>query len=303
MTNTQMILRGASLLALAGIAGCSSVPAANTALDQARDRYIAAQADPKVTSLASEELKRAGESLTVAERAWTGRDPDARVDHLAYMTLQRVVVAEETAKGRAAQAVSAGAAAERERMRLALRTTEADRARADLADSQARNARMTADQARRDAARERADASSQREQAARVAALEAELLALHAKQTERGMVLTLGDVLFDTGLSQIRPEGMRNMTKLADFLKRYPEARASIEGHTDSVGSAGSNHLLAQRRADSVQSALLGLGAPSASLSTRAFGPDVPVGANDTAAGRQMNRRVEIVFANDRPGV
>jgi outer membrane protein OmpA-like peptidoglycan-associated protein len=305
--NTRMILRSTCLLALTGLfAACSSVPAANTALDQARDRHEAAQRDSQVTSLAAEELKLAGESLAIAEQAWTDRDPNATVDHLAYMALQRVVIAEETAAARSAQAVTAGAAAEREQMRLALRTGEADRARAELAQSRERNARMAADQADRESARALADAAGLRERAAqdaRVAELEAELLAMNAKQTERGMVLTLGDVLFDTGLSQIQPEGLRNMAKLSEFLKRYPEARASIEGHTDSVGSAKSNYALAQRRADSVQSALIGLGVPSASLSTRALGPDVPVATNDTPSGRQMNRRVEIVFANDYAGL
>jgi outer membrane protein OmpA-like peptidoglycan-associated protein len=294
-----MISQSACLIAMAGLfAACSSVPPANTALDQARDRYAAAQSDSQVTSLAAEELKQAGKSLSVAEQASIDQDPDATVDHLAYMTLQRVVIAEETASGRAAQAVTAGAAAERERMRLALRTGEANRARADLAESQQRNASMTAAQAEASAAAEREQALKD----ARVAELEAQLLALNAKQTERGMVLTLGDVLFDTGLAQIRAEGSRNMVKLAEFLKRYPEARASIEGHTDSVGSANSNYSLAQRRADSVRSALIGLGVPTASMSTRAHGPDVPVATNETAAGRQMNRRVEIVFANDIAG-
>lgn len=298
--NTRSNLRGAFVLAMAGLAAaCTSVPDSNTALDQARDRYAAAQLDSQVTALAAEELKLAGESLSDAERAWTDRDPNTTVDHLSYMALQRIVIAEETAAARAAQAVTANAAAERERMRLALRTDEADRARAELGRSRERNAQMTAEQADRDAAAARERAS----QDERVAALEAELLALNAKQTERGMVLTLGDVLFDTGLSQLQPEGVRNMAKLAQFLKRYPEARASIEGHTDSVGSARSNYALAQRRADSVQAALIGLGVAPASLSTRALGPDLPVATNDTPAGRQMNRRVEIVFANDHAGL
>jgi outer membrane protein OmpA-like peptidoglycan-associated protein len=304
--NTRKIAQGVCLIAMTSLfAACSSVPASNTALDQARDRYAAAQLDSQITSLAAEELEQAGRSLRLAEQAWSKRDPNATVDHLAYMALQRVVIAQETASGRAAQAVTAGAASERERMRLALRTSEADRARADLAKAQERNTRMTAAEAERDAARALTDAAALRAQAAkdaRVAELEAELLALNAKQTERGMVLTMGDVLFDTGLAQIRAEGTRNMAKLADFLKRYPEARASIEGHTDSVGSVSSNYSLSQRRADSVRSALIGLGVPTASMSTRAHGPDVPVAANDTPSGRQMNRRVEIVFANDNAG-
>ncbi len=294
--STRRTHRGACLLAMAALfAACSSVPPANTALDQARDRFEAAQRDSQITSLAAEELKQADRSLSLATQAWEDQEPNATVDHLAYMALQHVVVAEETALGRAAQEVTAGAAAERERMRLALRTSEADRARADLAQSQRRNELMAAAQSEADAAARREEERKD----ARVAELEAQLLALDAKKTDRGMVLTLGDVLFDTGRAQIRAEGARNMTKLAEFLKRYPEARASIEGHTDSVGSAESNYLLSQRRADSVHSALTALGVPAASLSTRAHGPDIPVATNDTASGRQMNRRVEIVFAND----
>lgn len=294
--NTRSTFRGGCLLAMASlIAACSSVPPANTALDQARERYDAAQRDSQVTSLAAEELKQAGRSLSAANEAWESREPDSRVDHLAYMTLQHVILAQETATGRAAQAVTARAAEERERMLLALRTREADQAREELAESELRNERMATAQS--EAAAAAADRESERKDA-RVTELEEQLVALNAKKTDRGMVLTLGDVLFDTGRAQIRPEGARNMQKLAEFLKRYPEARASIEGHTDTVGSAQSNYVLSQRRADSVHSALTSLGVPADSLSTRAHGPDIPVATNDTAAGRQMNRRVEIVFAN-----
>jgi outer membrane protein OmpA-like peptidoglycan-associated protein len=294
--STRRILQGACLLAMAGLfAACSTVPSANMALDQARDRYAAAQRDTQITRFAAEELQQAERSLSVATQAWENKDPNVTVDHLAYMALQHVVVAEETAAGRAAQEVTANAAAERERMRLALRTSEADRARADLAQSQRRSELMAAAQAEADAAAR----SEEQSKDARLEELEAQLLALDAKKTDRGMVLTLGDVLFDTGRAQIRAEGARDMQKLAEFLKRYPEARASIEGHTDSVGSPASNYTLSQRRADSVHSALTGLGVPAASLSTRAHGPDIPVATNDTPAGRQMNRRVEIVFAND----
>jgi outer membrane protein OmpA-like peptidoglycan-associated protein len=293
--NTRLISQGVCLIAIASLfAACASVPAPNTVLDQARDRYEAAQRSHQVTSLAAEELKRAGKSVNAAEQAWTNRDPDATVDHLAYMALQRVVIAEETAAARAAQAVTASAAAEREQMLLALRTGEADRARADLAESKRRNASLAA-----------AQAEAEREQAlkdARVAELEAQLVALNAKQTERGMVLTLGDVLFDFGLAELRAQGSQDMRNLAEFLKHYPETRVSIEGHTDSVGSASSNYTLGQRRADSVYSALIGLGVPSVSLTTRSHGPDIPVATNETEAGRQMNRRVEIVFANDYAG-
>ncbi len=111
--NVRRTIQGTCLLLIASLfAACSSVPTANTALDQARDRYQAAQGDSQITSLAAEELKQAGRSLSKATQAWENQEPDGTVDHLAYMALQHVVVAEENAAGRAAQAVTANAAAE-----------------------------------------------------------------------------------------------------------------------------------------------------------------------------------------------
>ena len=120
---------------------------------------------------------------------------------------------------------------------------------------------------------------------------------LNAKQTDRGMVVTLGDVLFDTGKSQILASGSSNIAKLADFFKRNPERTALIEGYTDDVGAAGANFELSQQRANAVMTALIGLGVTADRLTTLAHGEDMPTADNATAAGRQMNRRVEIVIA------
>ena len=87
------------------------------------------------------------------------------------------------------------------------------------------------------------------------------------------------------------------MTKLADFFKRYPQRSATIEGYTDSIGTDSANLMLSERRASSVMTALVSLGVPSDRLSTRAHGAQMPVADNGTSAGRQMNRRVEVVFA------
>jgi outer membrane protein OmpA-like peptidoglycan-associated protein len=111
------------------------------------------------------------------------------------------------------------------------------------------------------------------------------------------MVVTLGDMLFDTGKAQLLPGGSRNITKLAEFFAKNPDRTASIEGHTDNVGSAAMNYTLSERRANAVMGALVAAGVPRGNLSTRALGPDMPAATNDTAAGRQMNRRVEIVIA------
>ena len=285
----------ALLTLTAALAACSSVPERNAALEQARGSYNSAQADPQVARLAPDELKRAGEALRVADQARASGDSVASVDHLAYLTTQRVTIAQETASSKAAQAVTAGAAAERDKLRLAQRTNEADLAQQQLAQSQQSNARKSSELAV-------ADATAQRDQA-RVSDLESQLKDLNAKKTERGMVVTLGDVLFDSGQSKLLVGSQPNMVKLAEVFKRNPQRRASIEGFTDSVGGAAMNMDLSQRRASAVMSALVDLGVPADHRTTKAFGAGQPVASNGTAAGRQLNRRVEIVFAPESGGL
>lgn len=288
--NTKLI--PVTLLAAALVA-CATTPTPNSALEQARARLMSAQADSQVATLAPDELKRAGEALRLAESSWSGGGAPATVDHLAYMTSQRVTIAQATAASLAAQAITAGAGAERDKMRLAVRTNEADTAKQQLAESQQSNAQKTAELAAADAAAQRDKASRD----ARVSNLEMQLKDMNAKKTDRGIVVTLGDVLFDSGKSALRADGSRNMTKLADVFKRNPDSKASIEGYTDSVGSADFNQELSGRRAGAVMAALVSLGVPADHLTTQAHGEDMPVASNDSAAGRQMNRRVEIIFA------
>ncbi len=302
MNNRLFYLTAPTLVALATMAACSTTPTPNGALEQVRARVQATQADTQVASLAPDELKRAGESLRVADKAWVEGGNPATINHLAYMTGQRVTIAQETAASLAAQAVTAGAGAERDRMRLAERTNEADRAKSDaemakakLADAQQANAQKAAELAAADAAALRDKALLDRREA-RVSNLEMQLKDLNAKKTDRGIVVTLGDVLFDSGKAQLQPEASRNMGKLAEVFKADPARKASIEGYTDSVGSASSNQELSSRRAGAVMSALVGLGVPADRLTTRSHGEEMPVASNDTASGRQMNRRVEIVF-------
>ena len=294
----------------AALAACSSIPERNGALEQARGRFDAAQSDPQVATLAPDELKRAGQALREADKASTDRSSLATVDHLAYLTMQRVVIAQDTARSRASQAVTASAAAERDKMRLALRTAEVDVAQQQLAISKQANVQTTAELAMAKQATAQktselatADAAAATEKMrmerrnAQIAELEMQLRDMNAKKTERGMVVTLGDVLFDTGQARLLPDRGGNMAKLADFFKRYPLRTASIEGYTDSVGSASANVELSGRRAAAVMTALVSMGVAADHLSTRAHGADMPAASNDTAAGRQLNRRVEIVIA------
>ncbi len=291
MTTRFVLLAGVAAL----LQACSAMPENNVALDQARSRYEVARLNPQVGSLAADELKRADLALRTAQQALTDGQPSTEVDHLAYLTSQRVTIAQDSASSRADLAVTEGAGAERDKMRLALRTREADATRQQLTMSQQANATKTVELAAADSMARREQARSARSDA-RVSDLETQLKDLNAKKTDRGIVVTLGDVLFDTGHWQLLPQAGRDMAKLAGVFQNDPLRRATIEGYTDSVGGAQANYLLSERRANAVMGELVKLGVSPAHLTIRAHGADEPVASNGTAAGRQLNRRVEILF-------
>jgi outer membrane protein OmpA-like peptidoglycan-associated protein len=121
---------------------------------------------------------------------------------------------------------------------------------------------------------------------------------MQAKVTDRGVVLTLGDVLFTSGNADLKAGVAGNLNKLVAFLNQYSDRTVTIEGYTDSVGSEDYNQGLSQRRADSVKAYLMGQGVSSIRLSASGRGESVPVAGNDSATGRQQNRRVEVVISN-----
>ncbi len=177
--------------------------------------------------------------------------------------------------------------------------------RADLASSQVEIARAAA-QSRKSQA-EIAELGDQRDKVLRQAAesqvdtLRQQLADLQAQQTERGIVLTVGDVLFDVGLATLKPGAINEIVRLAQFLQENPDRRVTIEGHTDSTGSLATNLVLSQRRAEAVADALVAAGVPRQRITATGLGPDFPVANNATAAGRQQNRRVEVVIENAPP--
>jgi outer membrane protein OmpA-like peptidoglycan-associated protein len=315
-----------TLIVAAVLAGCSSLPANNSQLDEARHDYANAQANPQVTSLAAGELKQASTSLDKANNAWSKNEDKPVVDHLAYVAKQEVAIARQTADQKTAELAVTNAASERDAVRLEARTREAEAAQRSAQYSQARSeaSQRSAEQSRRDseASRLSAEASQRQANAERQAVtvaekdardarqvamdaqsrsmlLESRLSAMEAKKTERGMVVTIGDVLFDTNEAQLKSGGVRNVQKLADFFKEYPRRNVMIEGFTDSTGSDSLNQQLSDRRADSVRTALLGMGMNSDRITSRGYGEAYPVAGNDTAAGRQLNRRVELVVSED----
>jgi outer membrane protein OmpA-like peptidoglycan-associated protein len=161
---------------------------------------------------------------------------------------------------------------------------------------EAEQARAQAEQARQAAESARAQADAEQ---AKTAALAKELAELKAQQTNRGLVLTVGDVLFATGKAEVAAGGMRSIDKLADWLKKNPTRNLLIEGHTDNTGPEDFNQRLSQQRADAVRDQLVSRGVAADRITTKGYGPKYPVVANDTASGRQQNRRVEVVVLNE----
>jgi outer membrane protein OmpA-like peptidoglycan-associated protein len=293
-----------TLVAAMALSACSSIPDKNAALEEARNAYIVAQNTPDVIALAGSEFKQATDAMNKANNAWADDEEKAKVDHLAYLAKQRVAITQEAARLRAAEIVTAGAGAERDKLRLAARTREADAANVKAAASKraADNAQKNADASQRQLDESQRDAASQQQRAsdaeARGNQLEAQLANLQAKKTNRGIIVTFSDVLFDLDMAQIRSGGIRNVQKLADVLKQYPERNVLIEGFTDSTGDHGHNQLLSDRRADAVRTALRDMGISNSRITGRGYGETFPVATNDTAAGRQLNRRVEVIISD-----
>jgi OmpA-OmpF porin, OOP family len=126
--------------------------------------------------------------------------------------------------------------------------------------------------------------------------LEAELAELRADRTERGLVVTLSDeILFDVDQSDLKPGGMQQLARVAEFLREHPDRNVLIEGHTDSTAPDTYNLALSQRRANAVEDFLITQGVEPTRISAIGYGEQLPIATNDTAAGRQANRRVEIV--------
>jgi outer membrane protein OmpA-like peptidoglycan-associated protein len=268
-------------------AGCAGVPLPNPTLERAHASQTALQNDPQARQLAPSETLQAEEAVRTADAAWSRKEGTATVDHLAYLAQQRIAIARETVSAKTfektTQATLAGNAAERAR-------TERNAAQRDLAaarqDTQAKSVELAV-----------VSAAAQDDKA-RANDLRAQLRELNARPTERGDVVTLGDVLFDTNRAQLR-SGAPGLGQLVAFLQRHPQRTVAIEGFTDSQGDAGSNLDLSQRRAGAVRDALIEQGVTGDRISIRGFGDAHPAASNATPAGRQMNRRVEIVLSPD----
>ena len=277
--------------AAALLAGCAGAPTVTPALKQARANVGAAEADPAVLKYASLDVKKAADSLRRAEELSARRESLADIDSAAYVASTQARTA--MAIGRAATDEEAIKAAEADRERA---RADANARRANVAQAQAANASADANAARQQAAAANADAAQAQAQAA---ALQRELAELQARQTDRGMLVTLGDVLFEFGRADIKPAAQGAIGKLAGYLNQHPDRRVLIEGFTDSIGSDAVNMALSQRRSQAVADALRARGVDPTRIATRGYGEAYPVAGNSSSSDRAMNRRVEVYISND----
>jgi len=251
------------------LGACATTPPDYPALDTARSAVQSAEADPNVSKYAAIDLQTARTELQEADAAAMKHD-EAGIAQPAYMATQTAHLAQLKASAKAEDARVAEGQTERDRIQLAARTNEV------------------------------ASATSARDQATQKAAvLQSEVDALKAKPTDRGLVLTLGDVLFDTGKAELSPGATRNLDQLVQFLTAHPGRRVEIDGYTDSVGTDSFNLELSQRRADMVKSVLVSQGIDPARIVTRGYGKEYGVASNAESSGRQLNRRVEVVIGGD----
>ncbi|HSB13603.1 MAG TPA: OmpA family protein [Bryobacteraceae bacterium] len=257
------------------------------------DREMRAENDRAAAQSETERVAREAEKARVTAQAEAERlrqDNDART--AAAQNEADRLRRENDAQRAAAQADADRLKRENEAQAAAAQN-EADRLRREN-DAQRATAQADLDRA----ARERAQAEAEK------TALRAQLLAqfnaiLQTRDTARGLIVNMSDVLFDTAKFSLRPLAREKLAKVAGIVSGHPGLRLDVEGHTDSVGGDDYNQRLSEQRGESVRGYLIQQGMPVSSVTTRGFGKTQPVASNDTAAGRQQNRRVELVISGD----
>lgn len=245
-------------------AGCSSLPDRIEPLEQARGAVRQLNSDPLVGEAAPDQLRAAETALRRADEAYEDREDLDVIEHQAYLARRYAEVGQaQIADARTRQQI-AESGEQRTRMQLAARTAEVEEAKEQTAG------------------------------------LQKELADLRAQPTERGMVLTLGDVLFDTGKATLKPGAAERINRLAAFLNGDAARRVLIEGHTDSRGSEDFNLNLSEQRASAVRDALVQRGIARDRVAAIGAGEGFPVAGNETPGGMQMNRRVEVVLSDEQ---
>jgi outer membrane protein OmpA-like peptidoglycan-associated protein len=272
----------------------------NEIISSARQAIQIAE-DARALSVKIQDEERLAEERRAAEEAKRSAREQAEREKLqrAKAELERAeaLIEQEKARRQAAEEASRRAQAEAERQRAL--ATESQARQAALA---ARDAAEEADRQRREAERLKIAAEEERAQL-RARLLQQFSMVLETRDTERGLVINMSDVLFGTGSYTLRPIAREKLARLAGILLNYPELRIEAEGHTDTVGSLELNQKLSQQRADAVRDYLISQGIPESVVTSVGMNFSMPVSSNDTAEGRQQNRRVELIVSGEVIGV
>jgi outer membrane protein OmpA-like peptidoglycan-associated protein len=261
---------------------------------QARNALAIAKLSGAAT-YASEIFGKAEAHMEMVERVLDNKAMRKQVIQHA----RRAVQFAEDARGRSVRRQQEEAL-ENERREAAEREAEA---RARAAEAEAR--RIAEEEARARAEAEKAEADRRRMAAEQEkAGLRARLLqqfslVLETRDTDRGLIVNISDVLFDTGQYALRPVAREKLARLSGIVLAYPGLRLRSEGHTDAIGSEVLNQRLSEQRAEAVREYLLTQGVPEHAVSSVGLGFSVPVASNDTREGRQQNRRVEIIVSGE----
>jgi len=273
-------------------------------LERANDYYNRKQGRGPIGTVARESVQTAEaarvitikreqeEDAAAARKAQEERTAEAQAE-----ALRRQAEAEQ-AQAQAAQAQAQAEAASRERQAAEQARQQAELARQQAAQQaqQAEQARQQAEQAQQQAEQARQQAENEKEQM-RARMLQQLNQVLETKDTARGLIVSMPDVLFSIAKADLKETARERLAKVAGILIAYPDIHVEVDGYTDSTGSLEFNEHLSQERADSVLNYLVQQGVNAGTITTRGFGPNDPIASNDTAAGRQQNRRVELVVS------
>jgi len=276
------------IFAFAFMMSCSSAPLKNEILERAQLSYEQAKANMEILSNSRVEMHEAEKAVQEALEAH--RQEDENVHHLSYIADRLVQIAIAKAEQRIAEKQINFLSKQKQKVLLETRQKEAEMA-LKKAEEKEREIEAKAKELELKA-KEIQLAHEQKRQ------LERELSELQAKQTDRGLVLTIGDVLFAPGRAELSHGSVRSINKLANFLNRHSDRDVIIEGHTDGQGSQDYNRVLSQQRADNVRVALLERDVDPRRIITKGYGKLYPIATNSTPEGRQQNRRVEIIILN-----
>jgi outer membrane protein OmpA-like peptidoglycan-associated protein len=283
------------LLSVAALTACTTTAEKPGVLNELRSTYENLAANADAQRYAAQRLKAAERAINEAEEAWEADRDQEVIDHHIYLAERRLAIAEEAVRLAQAEQTVQNAETERRQVLLNIREAQANRAQEQASQAQAR-----AEAAERRAQELEQSAQqleqSKQELAQNLSQLQEQVENLKTRKTDEGIVLTLQDILFNPGEAELNPRADNTLDKLAQFLKRYQDRQLEIQGFTDSTGDADFNQQLSEQRARSVKEALVERGVDPQRVQTTGFGERRAIAANDTPAGRQRNRRVEIVI-------